>query len=117
MLPERLQFDGKRAQLNPLTVIEPTGSINAVVDDEWVTIDVAIDSGASETVLDEKTLSGIIDITEGPALRRGISYEVANGVEIPNLGERKFLAFTAKGGHRGVIAQICSVSKTPMSVS
>ena len=65
----------------------------------------------------EKTLSGIIDITEGPALRRGVTYEVANGVAIPNLGEGKFLGFTAEGGQRGITAQICEANKTLMSVS
>ena len=77
----------------------------------------AIDSGATETVMAEATLNGIVDITEGPALRRGVTYEVANGVEIPNLGERKFVGFTEEGGQRGITAQVCAVNKTLMSVS
>ena len=70
---------------------ETTGAICTVAEDEWVEIEVAIDSAATETVMAEETLSGFVHITEGPALRRGVTYEVANGVEIPNLGERKFL--------------------------
>ena len=70
----------------PLKTIEPHG-INAVGEDEWVEIDVAVDSGATETVMSEETLAGVIDITEGSACKRGVKYEVANGVEIPNLGE------------------------------
>ena len=80
-------------------------------------IEVAVDSGATETVMAEDTLNGIVDITEGPACRRGVTYEVANGVEIPNLGERKFLGFTEEGGQRGITAQVCAVNKTLMSVS
>ena len=80
-------------------------------------IEVAVDSGATETMMAAETLNGVIDITEGPACRRGVTYEVANGVEITNLGERKFLGYTEEGGQRGVAAQICAVNKTLMSVS
>ncbi len=38
-------------------------------------------------------------------------------MEIPNLGERKFLGFTEEGGVKGMTAQICAVNKTLMSVS
>ena len=51
----------------------------------------AIDSGSADTVMAEATLNGIVDITEGPALRRGVTYEVANGVDVSNLWERKFV--------------------------
>ena len=96
--------------------IEPHG-INTVGEEEWVEIDVAVDSGASETVMSEKTLAGVIEITEGPACKRGVMYEVANGVQIPNLGERKFVGFIGDGIARGMTAQICAVNKTLMSVS
>ena len=102
--------------INPLIAKEPHG-INTVAEDEWVAIEVAIDSGATETVMAEETLSGVIDITEGPAMKRGVTYEVADGNEIPNLGERKFLGFTEEGGQKGVTAQVCAVNKTLMSVS
>ena len=67
--------------------------------------------------MSERTLAGVIDVTEGPATKRGVTYEVADGTEIPNLGERKFLGFTEEGGRKGVTAQICAVNKTLMSVS
>ena len=105
-----------RDKLNPLIAKEPHG-INAIAEDEWVEIEVAIDSGAIATVMSEKTFSGVIDITDGPAMKRGVTYEVVDGTEIPNLGERKFLGFTEKGGRKGVAAQICAVNKTLMSVS
>ena len=101
-----------RNELRVLVAKEPTGTICTVADDEWVEIDVAIDSGATETVMAEATLNGIVDITEGPALRRGVTYEVTNGVEIPNLGERKFVGITEEGGKRGITAQVCAVNKT-----
>ena len=49
----------------------------------------AIDGGATETGMSERTLAGVIDITKGPAMKRGLTYEVADGTEIPSLGERK----------------------------
>ena len=67
--------------------------------------------------MSEETLNGVIDISEGAACKRGVMYEVANGVEIPNLGERKFLGFTEDGGAKGMTAQVCAVNKTLMSVS
>ena len=102
--------------MRPLLTIEPNG-INAVAEDEWVEIDVAVDSGATETVMAEDTLSGIIDITESLACKRGVMYEVADGTQIPNLGERKFLGVTEDGQGRGVVAQVCAVNKSLMSVS
>jgi hypothetical protein len=67
--------------------------------------------------MSEATLAGVIDITEGPACKRGVVYEVANGEEIPNLGERKFLGYTDDGSVKAVTAQICAVNQTLMSVS
>jgi hypothetical protein len=100
----------------PLVAKEPSG-IKAVSAEEWVQIDVQVDSGATETVMSEATLAGVIDITEGPAYKRGVVYEVANGEEIPNLGERKFLGYTDDGSVKAVTAQICAVNQTLMSVS
>ena len=46
----------------------------------------AVDSGASETVLPEEDLPSI-ELKEGEAKRKGVQYEVADGTLIPNLGE------------------------------
>ena len=103
--------------INTLTAKKPSGVNTMISDEDWVEIEVAVDSGATETVMSEETLSGVIDITEGPAMKRGVAYEVADGTEIPNLGETKFLGFTEEGGAQGVTAQVCAVNKTLMSVS
>ena len=42
---------------------------------------------------------------------------MADGSEIPNVGERTFPGFTEEGGQRGVTAQDCAVNNTLMSVS
>ena len=67
--------------------MEPEG-LNPIADSEWEEIEVAVDSGATENVMGPDTLVGV-PITNGPAIMRGVEYEVANGVLFPNLGERK----------------------------
>ena len=79
-MPKRVE------NIAPLRTIEPCG-IDAVAEDEWVEIEVAIDSGATETMMPEETLNGIIRITESAACKRGVVYEIADGTQIPNLGE------------------------------
>ena len=44
-------------KLLPLMAVEPSG-INLIGNGEWVEIDVAVDSGAIETVMSEETLAG-----------------------------------------------------------
>ena len=99
-----------------LTIVEPHG-INAVSEDQWVQVEANIDSGATETVIPEETLAGVIDISEGAAFKRGVQYEVADGTKVPNLGERRFVGFTEDGRASGVVAQVCAVNKMLMSVS
>ena len=70
--------------LNTFTTIEPEG-FNAINDnDGWELITMYVDSGATETVIAEQMLA-VMEIRESPQSRRGVEYEVANGVKIPNL--------------------------------
>lgn len=101
---------------NAIKTVEPHAD-SAVGNEEWVEIDVAIDSGATETVMSPESLEGVVGITEGPAFVRGAKYEVANGVQISNLGERKFVGVTKGGVARSLTAQVCAVNKILMSVS
>lgn len=103
--------------LNPLTIAPIAGSVCSVSDEEFVQIDMMVDSGATETVMAERCLDGVIDISEGAAFKRGIHYECANGSQIPNLGERKFLGITEEQGRRAVTAQACAVTKNLLSVN
>ena len=43
-------------------------------------------------------------------------YEVADGTRILNLGEKRFVAVTAEGHRRGIVAQVCDVTKPLLSV-
>ena len=53
---ENARLGGLKDKLNPLIAREPQG-INAIGDEEWVEIELAIDSGATETDMSERTLA------------------------------------------------------------
>ena len=76
----------------------------------------AVDSGATETITGESILKSM-DLVEGVAYKRGVKYEVANGIRIPNLGEKKFTGITENGIAREITAQVCEVNKPLLSVS
>ena len=86
---------GRVADNNPklgmLGIRMPSG-LNAVeeVAPEWEEIEMAVDPGASESVVNEEQLSGV-EILEGKAKQMGVQYEVADGTLIPNLGEKKYI--------------------------
>ena len=83
---------------------------------EWEEVEVAVDSGATETVVGEDMIKGV-ETKEGEAARRGVQYEVASGELIPNLGEKSFLAYGEQGQVRAIKAQVCEVNKALLSVS
>ena len=53
----------------------------------WEEIEFYVDSGATETAVGEDMLNSV-ETRDGVARRKGVLYEVANGVRIPNLGEK-----------------------------
>ena len=98
-----------------LKVIEPHG-INAVADEEWVEVDVKIDSGSTETAIPKSMLESVIDVSERAAFKRGVQYEVANGSQVPNLGERRLVQFTEDGAANDIVARVYAVNQGLMSV-
>ena len=101
-------------ELNALMTIIPD-SLNWVASDGWEEIEMTVDSGASETVVGEEMIT-IVEAKEGPASRKGVMYEVANGVRIPNLGEKQFIGVSGEGISRQITAQVCEVNKGLLSV-
>jgi len=102
--------------LGSLGIRMPEGlkSVEEVVP-EWEEIEMAVDSGASESVVSEDMLTGIATV-EGYAQKKGVQYEVADGTLIPNLGEKKFVAVSDAGVTRQMKAQVCEVNKALLSV-
>ena len=103
------ESDQVKQKVLGLRTILPEG-IKPIAEDEWVQIDVKVDSGATETVMPEEMLQGVID-------RQGVKYKAANGQSVPNLGQRQFLGITDDGGQSKVTAQVCGVNQMLMSVS
>jgi len=102
--------------LGSLGIRMPEGlkSVEEVVP-EWEGIEMAVDSGASESVVSEDMLTGV-ETVEGYAQKKGVQYEVADGTLIPNLGEKKFVAVSDAGVTRAMKAQVCDVNKALLSV-
>ena len=95
--------------------IEPE-RYNAITTEEgYEEVELAVDSGATETVIPEEILTHV-ELKEGEAFKRGVKYEVANGVRIGNQGERKFTGVTEEGVTRSLTAQVCEVNQGLLSV-
>ena len=57
---------------------EPEG-IGAVKEEgDWEELELTVDSGATDTVIQPMVLPSV-EVTEGPAFKRGVEYEMANG--------------------------------------
>ena len=82
---------------------------------DWEMIEAILDSGATATVFPPHVGRGY-DVQPSDASKAGVRYEVANGDEIPNLGEKVIPVMTVEGSYRGVRAQIADVSKALQSV-
>merc|ERR1712079_961139 len=86
----------------------------------WKKISFCLDSGAGEIVMSEEDLPEV-KTEESWGSRHGQAYEVANGDEIDNEGEKRFVAhmLTVNGedsGGKGIVAQVCKVHRPLMSV-
>ena len=106
----------KLKKLNVLKAVSPE-VLNTVdqAKGDWVCVKFAVDSGATDTVMNEDELE-CIQTQDGMAKKRGIEYEVANGIKIPNEGEKDFEGTSDEGVSRRVKAQVCAVTKSLMSV-
>ena len=103
-----------KQNLNLFREIERPG-IRNLDEQVWEEIELAVDSGATETVVNEDMLTSV-ETTEGDAYKRGVEYEVASGQTIPNMGEKRFIAVSESGGVRAMTAQVCDVNKPLLSV-
>ena len=68
--------DNQDNQVNLLKEVD-SEKVSAIVGD-WEEIELAVDSGATETVIGESMISSI-ETKPGEASRRGAKYEVADG--------------------------------------
>ena len=111
----KVQKPAVGARLSPLATIEPEGLRPVTDAPEWESIELAVDSGASETVIPEDMVRAA-SLQPSDASKRGVQYEVANGARIANLGQKSFNGVTDAGVVRSVTAQVCDVNKPLLSV-
>ena len=75
---------------------------------EWECIEVNVDSGAIDSVLNTKT-GAQFPVRETAMSRKGAYYEAANGTPIYNHGERDIKGFTDEGTNLDVTFQVADV--------
>ena len=114
--PDEELEDEPKGFIGPLIAIEPEGINMVKKKGAWEEVKMYVDSGATETVLGIKMLESV-ETQEGGAAKRGVKYEVANGVRIPNKGEKTFKGVSTEGCERGIVAQVADVNKALLSVS
>ena len=89
--------------------VDVPGGVDALeAAQEWEEIEMAVDSGASATVIGGHQVKSVTATNPRP----DIKYEVADGSHIPNMGEKDFAAFTDCGSLRRITAQLTEVKKT-----
>ena len=85
--------------------------------DDWIALDVTVDSGACVTVMPSGLCPGI-QIMENDLSRNGVEYEVANGESIANLGEKRCQVMTIGSmSPKKIVFQIADVHKPLLSVT
>ena len=99
----------------PMTYVG--GDLMSFSDDGWTPIEVIVDSGACETVM-PRNMCSRINIVPSRQSGAGVEYEVASGVAIPNLGERRCDIF-AEGGLSSMLMhfQVADVHQPLLSLS
>ena len=110
-----LKGTSAHTELGMLGIVAPQ-ELNVVKETpEWEEIEMAVDPGASESVVNEEQLNGI-ETLEGEAKKKGNQYEVAYGTLIPNLGEKKYMAASDTGVCRHMRSQVCDVNRALLCV-
>ena len=103
--------------LSIMTVKAETKPLMSVSTPEWQEIEITVDSGAYDTVM-PVDMCGHISICSTPESRGGLTYEVANGECLPNVGERRCFMMT-ENSHtmKRITFQCADVHKPLLSIS
>ena len=117
---ERQQVDGRlHESLSPLDYTAESKACLCPVSpaEEWIEIELTADTGACDTVIPKGMCPGI-PIVPSPQSILKLSYEVADGRPIPNLGERRCQMWTEGAtAPRNIAMQVADVHKGLLSLS
>ena len=86
-------------------------------EDEWFEVEITADTGACDSVM-PKEMAKHIPIQPSVQSIQSMMYEIADGTEIPNLGERRCLMWTEGASEsRKINLQVADVHKALLSLS
>jgi hypothetical protein len=103
-----------KQMMNFLGEVRSAGAINALENSKgWERIESVVDSGATVSVM-PPDVAKEYEVMPSVASRSGVTYQVANGDEIDNLGEKTIPVVTDDGWLQGVYTQVAGVT-TPLS--
>ena len=92
------------------TLIEKRSQSLRPLSDEWEKLTAILDSGASVTVVPPH-VGRDYELTRGDAAAAGVRYEIADGNEITNLGEKLLPIMTREGTWRSLKAEVADISR------
>ena len=81
----------------------------------WEKLQAILDSGASVTVVPPH-VGRDYEVIRGEAAMAGVRYEIADGNEIQNLGEKMLPVMTREGTWRGLQAEVADIARALQSV-
>jgi hypothetical protein len=124
-LLRRLDVDSDRHSSNGLSLFDYTAESKAMLcsaapsqgEEEWIEVELTADTGSCDTVVPRSLCPGI---PIQPSLQsvRGMAYEVADGGELPNLGEKRCVMWTENASEaRHINMQVADVHKALLSLS
>ena len=90
-------------------------SLKPLLSNDWEYAEFILDSGATTTVIPPH-VGRAYDIQPSDASKATVKYKIANGDEIPNLGEKFMPVATAEGSWKGMRAQVADFSKPLQAV-
>jgi len=113
---EKKMKDNAKNTINVLREAR-SNELNSAGPSEWTEIEATVDSGACDTVMPADECRHI-NIVSSEKSRSGFQYEIADGTEIPNKGERQCEVMTEGSGQvKRIHIQVADVHKCLLSIT
>ena len=107
------------ADVLPVTTDDGENELMPITDWQDVEIEITLDSGCCEHVMDMAEAPGYV-VTESPGSRRKQNFVVGNGQKVPNEGQFNLNLQTQVNGHENLLRscfQVAEITRPLMSVS
>ena len=104
-----------RPKLSAKTFLEKRTQSLMPVASGWEKLQMILDSGASVSVV-PPSVGGDYEVVRGEAAMAGVKYEIADGSQIPNLGEKFLPIVTREKSWRGLKVEVADIAQAFQSV-